>query len=128
MLQTIPTITTECMLAQDEIAKRLHPCAYASSFLGNLEKENPAILKWIMSLWNLLEEYTESNSHQDMMRAMMIAHMGIIYATIKAQIEGEQLDRECRAYDAPEPAGEPVGKEKHQHGKNNDGQRGGKLK
>ena len=128
MLQTIPTITTECMLAQDEIAKRLPPCVYANSFLENLEKENPAVLEWVMSLWNLIEEHTESNPHRDMMRAVMIAHMGIMYSTIKAQIEGEQLDRECRVCDAPETAGKPVGKEKNQQGKNDDGQRRGKHK
>ena len=121
MLQTMPTITTECMFAQDEIAKRIPPCVYTELFLENLEDENPAILDWIMSFWNFIEDQTEPNPHRDMMRALMIAHMGIMYSTIKAHIEGNYLDHEYGIPQKKKPAEKPVDKNKRSRGRRGNG-------
>ena len=121
MLQTMPTITTECMFAQDEIAKRIPPCVYTEIFLENLEDENPVIFDWIISFWNLIEDQTEPNPHRDMMRALMIAHMGIMYSTIKAHIEGDYLDHQYGVPRKPKPDEISVQKKKQTRriGKNN---------
>ena len=119
MLQTIPTITTDCMFAQDEIARRFPPKTYTESFLAKLLDENPAIFEWIMVSWSVVVGEGELSPERDLLGAVMVAHMGIMYSAIKAQIEGEQLDRDYGVNHDTDSAGEPGDEEKHQRGRNN---------
>jgi hypothetical protein len=108
------------MLAQDNSAKRLPPDLYVAQILEILEEENPAIFKWILSFGDMIDEHMEEGFEKAWLKFQMLANVGIVYSTIKAQIEGNYLDQEYGGAQDPEPEEQPPKKRKQpRRGKKN---------
>ena len=123
MLQTIPTITLGCMIAQDKIAKRLPPHLYVDDMLGILKDENPVIYEWILAFGRKIDRNVEDVSDKAWIKFTMLANVGIFYSAIKAQIEGNALDDECGLDVDAEPDGKAENNHKRLPGGSNDDER-----
>ena len=90
----MPRITKSCVDAQTEIARRVPCIQYAASFMELLGQENPELVEWI---FEVIHEVADSADLPPrvfvQMRDLLVAHYGMLYGAIKAQIEGDLLNR-----------------------------------